>query len=113
MAQSLDRPGIQNRVSRIYQQEVVPLLDKLLSNKSASSTLIIDRLEINIGRVPAGRLEQVLAEKIGNALQESLNKIKTPPVPETGAILKLAAVREEGHSDVELMVYFLQTGLFP
>lgn len=115
MAQSLDRTDIQNRVSRIYRYEIVPLLDKLLSNKSASSTLIIDRLEINIGRIPADRLEAALAEKISKALQESLDKIKTPP-PATGktaTIVKATISHQESHSDAELIIYFLQTGLFP
>src|SRR3982750_1251575 len=113
MAQSLDRTAIQNRVSRIYREEIVPLLDKLLSNKSASSTLVIDRLEINIGQIPAGRLEQVLAAKIGEALQESLDKIKTPPAPKASTIIQPATARQESHSDAELVVYFLQTGVFP
>src|SRR4051794_29741557 len=113
MPQSLDRIAIQNRVSRIYREEIVPLLDKLLSDKGALSTLVIDRLEINIGRIPAGRLEEVLAAKIGVALQESLAKIKTPPAPKTSQIIQPASARQESHSDAELVVYFLQTGVFP
>ncbi len=113
MAQSMNRADIQSRVSRIYQQEIVPLLDKLLSNKSASSTLIIDRLEINIGQIPAERLEHELAEKIGKALQEGLNKIKTPAVPVTGVMVKPVVAQLESHSDEELVFYFLQKGVFP
>src|SRR5690242_18297943 len=105
MAQGLDRAAIQSRVSRIYQQEIVPLLDQLLSNKSASSPLIIDHLEINIGQIPAGRLEEVLTEKIGKALQEGLDKIKTPSISESGVMMKPADVRQESHSDAELVIY--------
>ena len=130
MAGSLDRTSIQNRVSRIYRQEIVPLLDKLLSEKSASSALIIDRLEINIGRIPESKLEKVLSEKISKALQESLDNIKTQPAPEVFAIIQPAATLKESHSDTEaviqpavapqesdsgaeLVFYFLQTGVFP
>jgi hypothetical protein len=113
MVQSLNRTDIQNRVSQIYRQEIVPLLDQMLSNKSTSSTLIIDRLEINIGRIAAGMLEQLLAKKISNALQESLNKIKTPAIPETKVIVKHAVDKQESHSNIELVIYFLQTGVFP
>jgi Contractile injection system tape measure protein len=115
MADRLDKTAIQNRVSNIYQATIVPLLDKLLSDKSnTSEPLIIDRLEINIGHIPESRLEEVLTEKINKALKESLDNIKTPSTsPNISEMAIPVIASQENHSDAELVFHYLQTGLFP
>ena len=112
--ESLDSADIQDRVSRIYHDTVVPLLDKLLSNKSASSLLVIDHLEINIGDIPEDKLEGVLAEKIKTALQENLAAIKSSPSGNSHVEAGHNKQQTQSdHSDEALIIYFLQTGLFP
>ena len=105
--ESLNSTDIQNRVSRIYHDAVVPLLDKLFSDKSASSLLIIDHLEISIGDIPEDKLEVMLAEKIKTALQENLAAIN--PSPPGNSRVETSHNKQHAqsdHSDEALVIYF-------
>lgn len=113
MPDSVDRSAIQNQVSQIYRQQVVPLLDAMLSRKAEASSITIDRLEIDIGTVAVEELEKVLAEKISQGLQEKLALVKGQPKTEEMPLAKPARQQQENRTEAALVIYYLQTGLLP
>ncbi|MFN6565507.1 MAG: contractile injection system tape measure protein [Nostoc sp. ChiSLP01] len=66
---------LQNKLSRIYHQKVIPLIDNLLSQFSSSDIIYrINTLEINLGNIDINNLEQELIAKFIEQLEKELLK---------------------------------------
>lgn len=107
----MDRVDIQNRVARLYNDRLLPIIDSHLNVVSQlGRTDKIERLEIDLGKLHVSRLEKDLLERIEGELEAKLARIMKD---------QEVATDEENDqeinkgSDIELLIYFLQTGTFP
>ncbi len=116
LSRNLDRVAIQNKVSHIFRQSLLPVLDELLTANKSTGTLVIDRMEIDVGRIPASRLEEMLTQKFGEALAENLTNIRPTTAADNSTTKRAtttASHQDEPHTEEALVLYFLQTGVFP
>ncbi|NET44181.1 contractile injection system tape measure protein [Okeania sp. SIO2B3] len=128
---------LQNEVSRIYRQKVVPLIDNLLSQSIAPDTIHrINTLEINLGNIDINNLEQDLIEKILEQIQQELevefsSSVKQTNISESGQKnvdssnysapqqdrklknLEAFKIKNKRRSQLEIFSYFLDTGMLP
>lgn len=101
---------LQQQLSRIFQQQFPPLLDRCLSAASRPDCLHrIDRLELDLGELNSSRLEAELLERIDVALRqalgEQLNHTASEPVVKQQDDTMLA------HQ--ELFEHFVREGYMP
>ncbi|NEQ75360.1 MAG: hypothetical protein F6K23_21285 [Okeania sp. SIO2C9] len=132
-----DAFALQNEVSRIYRQKVVPLIDNLLSQSISPDTIHrINTLEINLGNIDINNLEQDLIEKILEQIQQELevefsSSVKQTNISESGKKnvdssnssalqqdrkfknLQKFEIENKRRSQLEIFSYFLETGILP
>lgn len=102
---------IQQTLSRIFQQQLPPLLDRCLSEASSPDCLHrIERLELDLGELDGNRLEAELLEKIDAALRLALSEQIAPPKPMPVAV-KRQIDPVSGH--LELFELFIREGYLP
>ena len=71
-----DATDIQNRLSVVYRQNVIPLLDRIFSRLSPGDDLIkIEQLDIDIGTLHQRSLEEDFYYNVKNRLEEEFTKI--------------------------------------
>lgn len=102
---------IQQTLSRIFQQQLPPLLDRCLSEASSPDCLHrIERLELDLGELDGNRLEAELSEKIEAALRLALSEQIAPsePVP---VVAKQQIDPVSAH--LELLDLFIREGYLP
>ncbi len=130
---------LQNKVSRIFQDRVIPVIDTLLSKYSNPDIVYrIDKLEINLGSLDINNLESELISKIYTELKQQLTEniiiddSDTIQQPKTSndKSLSLQKIdfgskeynylqRQSSHlnnsisSKVEILSYFIQEGILP
>ncbi len=97
---------LQDQLSRLNRQHIVPLLDRYCSELSdARSIHRIDRLELDLGRIDLENLEQELVGKLQQQLRPELAE----------QITRQSQSKEENatHSQLELFECFARSGNLP
>lgn len=102
-------PNLQDEISRLYRQHIVPLIDQVCSELGSPDTLYrIDRLELDLGKLDAQNLEEQFVSKVKSALRQELSaQIKQQeqtPQPDQNP---------KTVSALELFTLFAQTGTLP
>ena len=108
----LDGREIQRRTSQVFRELLLPLIDKALSENSAPGTKVrIDRLELDAGMIEISDWERRLVENTEAELHAKLPAALKKQEP---AVLSKKHMQEtETGSDLDMIAYFLQTGLVP
>jgi hypothetical protein len=109
---------IQNRISDLYKQELVRILDKVLSEISGPDQVLrIDKLEIDLGEIQADALERDIPEKLQSLLKDQLREIlhhvSAAPESQSETEKKKHILRKAHHTKTDILVYFLRTGTTP
>lgn len=103
-------PQIQAEMSRIYRQQIVPLIDQYCTSLSSPNQLHrIDTLEINLGKINLDNLETEMIAKIRPALQEALAQ----KIQEQEHVAQTEGKDTKSQSKFELFVFFMETGFVP
>lgn len=110
-----DALALQNRLSGVCQDHLLPALERAFDRcVPAHENWSIERLDIDAGSLDSDRLEQDLAERLGQAIEKSL-LARTPSgitaSPTTGSGDSGQKSTQRNMDDV--LVYFLKTGRLP
>jgi hypothetical protein len=109
---------IQERISQLYRYELTRILEEVFAGiANPGEVLRIDRLEVDLGNIKPGALEEDFAAKLREKLHEQLSQAAAtaasgntaataPGEPE----LKAKAVR---YSQTDLLYHFLLSGTVP
>ncbi len=101
--------AIQDQASRVHKNALVPLINRLCGAASPPDRIDrIDRIELDLGEIPAGELESELVERLTAALAEALAR-------EIGANQRRrrGGQTDEARSALELVAVFARTGQVP
>jgi hypothetical protein len=102
--------AIQDQVRQIWYSKILPRLDDLFSGLVTDDVILrIDRLELDLGTLAAGRLEQDLTEQTLSAVRKSLEEQLKFGVQDSG-VLEVIPVQR---SAAETLLYFLRSGRLP
>ena len=114
---------LQNQVSKIYRDKIVPLIDTYCSQLSSPDIIYkINRLELDIGNIDINNLEQDLIQKVEAQIKEQLTKKIKPnnsfpsssePSRTTGSNSSFSEPSRTTGSNLETISYFIQTGTLP
>ncbi|MFK0731368.1 MAG: contractile injection system tape measure protein [Gloeotrichia echinulata GP01] len=112
---------MQNKVSKIYFSQAIPLIDDLCNQFSDLDTIQrIDTLEINLGNIDINNLEQDFITKLAAELRQQLTKkilLANSPVPaqlQANSTNNLQFSNNNNiNSELELFSYFILTGTLP
>lgn len=102
-------PAIQDEISRVYRQRIVPLIDQYCSELSTPDRLYrIDRLELDLGTLDVENLEEQFIASIKTALRQELSAQieQQEQTPQPGQNPKTL-------SALELFTLFVRTGTLP
>ncbi len=100
--------ALQDQVSRIYRQRIIPLIDQYCTALGAPDRLYrIDLLELNLGTFNAGNFEEEFVVQVEHSLQKALREQITRQEDETGEN------NPKTRSALELFAFFVQTGSLP
>ncbi|MBE7170236.1 MAG: hypothetical protein INR73_06585 [Williamsia sp.] len=109
---SVNSREIHERTSQVVREQLLPLMDQVLCKHSAAGTVEkIDRLELDLGIIPVSRLEELLVQHATAELENKLqltNQKNAAAAPE-----KQKEKKGEQGSALDMIAYFLHTGLFP
>jgi hypothetical protein len=101
---------LQDEISRIYRQRIIPILDQRFNEMSDPDKLYrIETLELTLGRLDLQNLEADLVEKVRRALGPELSAQISVQERETGGVRQDPKIR----SQLELFARFAQTGSLP
>jgi contractile injection system tape measure protein len=101
---------LQDKISRIYHQRIIPILDQRFSEMSGPDKLYrIQTLELDVGRLDLQNLETDLVEKVRRALGHELFAQISVQERETGN----GRQNPKSGSQLELFAFFAQTGSLP
>ena len=74
--QKKDVTHIQDRLSEVYNQKIIPLLDKMFSMLVPGEELVsIDQLDVDIGKLSMRNLEEDFYRIVKSRLEEEFTKI--------------------------------------
>ena len=119
---------LQDEISRIYRQRLIPLIDQCLTEVSDADTLYrLESLELDIGALDSQHLEEELVEKVRHVLRRELgthiSRQEHTPGSSPGTNSELDAhISRQDHtpgsspgtnSQVELFALFVRTGTLP
>ena len=62
----------QTRLEQVYEKHLLPLMDRLFSDVCGPETIVLDRVEIDVGRISDNHLEEELSEKLSQMLTDRL-----------------------------------------
>lgn len=100
---------LQQQVSRLFWNSVLPALEPVLDELAADDILVtFDRLVIDLGRIPAGSLQTRLAEQLALRLRELIQQRLSAPIPEERPEVRTLAAQDFRH-----WLGFLQYGQLP
>lgn len=101
-----DAPGLQDRVARLQRRVILPRLERWLDAAApAGHSVRIDRLTIDLGRLPRDGFEQALATAVDRELPQALRQ----------AIAEHEGPEHDGaiQGDLALLERLLATGTLP
>src|SRR4051812_22765666 len=102
-------PAMQDAISRVYRQRIVPLIDQCCTELGAPDRLYrIDSLELDLGTLDAEDLEEQFVAQVRTTLRKKL----------TAQISRQEEATSSGHSPkthsaLELFALFARTGSLP
>ncbi len=100
---------LQQQVSQLFWDAVLPALEPVLDELAADDILVtFDRLVIDLGRIPAGSLKTRLAEQLALRLRELIQQRFSAPIPEERPEVRTLAAQDFRH-----WLGFLQYGQLP
>lgn len=106
-------PALQRSVPRLWRDDLEPILAELLDRLGGPEGFIrLDRVEIDLGRVPLDQLENIrehFRERAAEALYRRVSEVNARFPDETPASQRLTP-RERA---IERVKYFLSTGRLP
>ena len=101
---------LQNEMSRIYRQRIVPLIDRYCTELSQPDRLHrIESLEVDLGYIDPGQFEADLVTKLGPALREALAR----QIEAQEQVANRQARSPKTASQLELFAFFARTGSLP
>ena len=107
---SADAHHIQTEISRLYRQQIVPLIDRNCTAASSPDQIHrIESLEIDLGTLDPAHLEIEFVSKTRDALQ----KILPQKIREQVHLTQDQGKNVQSHSMSELFAFFMQTGALP
>lgn len=113
-----DAEPTQERLSQLFHEQLIPILDQCFSRLSPGKEVHrIDKLELDLGKIPIGQLDQVWVEKMSEALDQQMHKIliqkKEYSIEKnTEANSQQKEISPELRH-LKLLQYFLATGMLP
>ncbi|MDR8390608.1 contractile injection system tape measure protein [Aliifodinibius sp. S!AR15-10] len=110
---------IQERVSRICHEQIIPALSRLCDELSPEQgRMIVDKLELDIGVLNKGALDHELTDRLLTQFKEEVKKLKLasmydfdPSFGEAGS--KTGLAEQESRSRVDLLIHFFRHGSVP
>jgi hypothetical protein len=101
---------LQDEISRIYRQRIIPLIDRRCSESSAPDRLHrIESLDLDLGELDPRNLEQDFVEKVDAALQSAL----AAQIDEIERSATRTGHGSKERSQLELFALFARTGCLP
>jgi hypothetical protein len=98
---------VQNEIQRIYYQRIVPLMETAFASVSSPDRLLrINTLEIDLGEVPLGALEQALCSEFEKVFASELTEAVRQAQKTFGGAEDVTLA-----SQLELFSYYLKTGV--
>ena len=108
----LDARDVQERVSRLFQQRLIPLLENYLDHlDSPAGTTQIPLLEIDLGVLAIDNLEELFEDSFEKEIATLIKETSGGYTNDTGT--EDAEVVTESQTDLVLVACFLETGTFP
>ena len=113
---------LQNQISQIYRDKIVPLIDRYCSQLSSPDAIDkINRLELDLGNININNLEQDLIKKVEAQIKQQLpKKIKPSNLLSSSQERSQPTISNTSQersqlttSDLETISYFIQTGTLP
>lgn len=103
-------PAIQDKVSSIYRQRIVSLIDRYCTELGQPDRLYrIDSLELDLGILDMDDLEEEFVAKASNALRQALSAQIARQEEDTHGFGR----SPKSQSALELFTFFLETGSLP
>ncbi|QEM11200.1 contractile injection system tape measure protein [Mucilaginibacter rubeus] len=102
----------QDEAVRYFEQVLLKKLEQLLDGMDVSAHVLIDRLDIDLGK---GKLEEVfeqLQQSLSKALEPALNPNMIPDGDEPDEAISYSSLTDE-QQVFNVLVYFLNTGRLP
>jgi hypothetical protein len=97
--------ALQPRMSDVNRRHFLPVIQRVLDEFDVSGRHIrIDRLEVNLGRLPLARFEEEAAERLDIALRKALSEVLRRPG---------GSSQPEGATRLELLEHYLLRGTLP
>ncbi|WP_299579355.1 contractile injection system tape measure protein [Mucilaginibacter sp.] len=110
--EQLDARAIQERVSRLFQQRIIPLIEKYLDRVDLpGSTTQIPLLEIDLGVLTIDTLEEVFEDRFEQEIARLVKKTSSSSI--SAFDIEGATVTTKNQTDRVLVACFLETGIFP
>lgn len=123
LAEGDKAPQLQAEVERLFGDKVLPVIDAVMSSQVGEDEVLrIDRLELELGRIVQADMPAQLPERVREELQHALAQVlmhaDSKPVlrsaPARGRNEQRLSTRSNpNRSGLELLEYFLRTGLVP
>lgn len=105
--------ALQERLGLIHRERVVPRLVGVLDAVAdRTETIVLDRVELELGLIDEGELEEQLADRVVDALREALAE-QLPRLSSTPARDQERRRIPPDRVDLEALSVFLTTGLMP
>jgi len=109
--EQLDARAVQERVSRLFQQRIIPLIEKYLDRVDLpGSTTQIPLLEIDLGVLTIDTLEEAFEDRFE---QEIATLVKKTSSSINAFDIEGATITTKNQTDRVLVACFLETGIFP
>ncbi len=109
----------QKSLQEIYYQHLIPVMEQVMDEyDQAGNPIRIEKLDLDLGRIPKDLPVDLMQQRLRNALEEQLRKIyveqsylNTDKIKDPGSAQKNG--KESLESDWEVLIYFLQKGSLP
>lgn len=103
--------ALQQRVSRVFQEQVLPQLELIFDRIAPSDRYIrIERLEVNIGNLPESHWEHHFLEA---CVQQIIKSVETHSFELTDAGVSAASILKPEERAMDIFLCFLENGILP
>lgn len=109
----------QKNLQEIYYQHLIPVMEEVMDEYDQMGTPIrIDKLDLDLGRIPKNLPVDLIKQRLRNALEEELRKIYVEqtylyPNDFKGTTTTNKSGKESLETDWEILIYFLRKGRLP